>query len=120
MWYLMEMIFWLISKSKGVCYCLFETAGRSRPVFFVTGGGMRVVELMNIGVKSATWLESVGIETEADLAELGVVEVYERIKAAYPEKVSLNLLWALQGALLGIPRQLLPEEMKEELHTQLE
>lgn len=77
-------------------------------------------KLPNIGPKSAQWLEAVGIKTEEDLEELGAVEAYRRVKARYPGRVSLNLLWALQGALLDLPWNELPPEMKEKLKRQVE
>jgi DNA transformation protein and related proteins len=51
---------------------------------------------------------------------LGVIEVYQRLKLAYPEKVSLNALWALQGAVLDVPWNQLHEGMKEHLKQQLQ
>lgn len=41
-------------------------------------------KVLNIGPKSAQWLEAVGIQTEADLEALGAVEAYRRVKAAFP------------------------------------
>jgi DNA transformation protein and related proteins len=79
-----------------------------------------VRELNNIGPQTATWLESIGVKTLEDIETLGVVEVYERLKLAYPEKVSLNAMWALQGAILDIPWNQLPESMKEKLKQQLQ
>ena len=76
--------------------------------------------MRNIGPKSSEWLASVGIHTLEDVAELGVVETYLRVKAAYPEKVSLNLLYGLQAALLDLPWTELPLEIKNELKRQVE
>lgn len=60
--------------------------------------------MKNMGPKSSQWLASVGIYTLDDVAKLGVVETYKRVKAAYPEKVSLNccmdskpLCWTCPG-----------------------
>jgi DNA transformation protein len=75
---------------------------------------------LNIGPKSAQWLEAVGIQTEADLEALGAVEAYRRVKAAFPGRVSLNLLWGLQGALLDLPWNELPPEMKEKLKREVD
>ena len=79
-----------------------------------------IKKLSNIGPKSAQWLESVGIRTDVDLEELGAVEAYRRVKAVYPGRVSLNLLWGLQGALLDLPWNELPPEMKEKLRREVE
>ena len=75
--------------------------------------------MKNIGPKSREWLASVGIYTLDDVAELGVVETYKRVKAAYPEKVLLNLLWGLQAALLDLPWNELPPDIKSELRKQV-
>ena len=75
--------------------------------------------MKNIGPKSSEWLATVGIHSLDDVAELGVLETYLRVKAAYPEKVSLNLLYGLQEALLDIPWNELPLDIKNELKRQV-
>ena len=75
--------------------------------------------LQNIGPMTARWLESIGIHSEDDLAKLGAVEAYKRLKAAYPDRVTLNALYAMHGALLGIPWNLLPKGMRDELRRQV-
>jgi DNA transformation protein len=45
-------------------------------------------------------LTKAGIRSEAALRRLGAVQAYARTKAACPQ-ASLNLLWALEGALSG-------------------
>ena len=54
----------------------------------------------NLGPKSAAVLAKVGISTLAELRRLGAVEAYDRAKKVAPA-VSLNILWALEGAVLG-------------------
>ena len=76
--------------------------------------------MKNMGPKSREWLASVGIHSLDDVAKLGVVETYRRVKAAYPEKVSLNLLYGLQAALFDLPWNELPPDIKEELKRQVE
>lgn len=76
--------------------------------------------MKNIGPKSREWLASVGIHTLDDVASLGVVETYRRVKAAYPEKVSLNLIYGLQAALLDLPWNELPPDIRAELKSQVE
>jgi DNA transformation protein len=73
----------------------------------------------NLGPKSSEWLASVGVHSLDDVAKLGVVETYKRVKAAYPEKVTLNMLWGLQAALLGIRWDELPSDIKQELRRQV-
>ena len=76
--------------------------------------------MKNMGSKSSEWLASIGIHTLDDVAQLGVVETYKRVKAVYPDKVSLNMLWGLQEALLDLPWNELPSDIKEELRQQIE
>ena len=76
--------------------------------------------MKNVGPKSSEWLASVGVHTLDDVARLGVVETYKRVKAVFPEKVTLNMLWGLQAALLDIPWNELPPDIKRELRKQVE
>lgn len=76
--------------------------------------------MKNLGPKSKEWLASVGVHTLDDVVSLGVVETYRRVKAAYPKKVSLNLLYGLQAALLDLPWYELPPDIKQELKQQVE
>ena len=76
--------------------------------------------MKNMGPKSREWLASVGIHSLDDVSKLGVVETYRRVKAAYPEKVSLNLLYGLQAALLDLPWNELPPDIKEQLKRQVD
>lgn len=76
--------------------------------------------MKNLGPKSREWLASIGIYTLEDVAKIGVVETYKQVKAAYPEKVSLNMLYSLQAALMGINWKDLPLNIKEDLKRQVE
>lgn len=78
-----------------------------------------VHRLKNIGPQMTQWLARIGIHGEDDIAALGVIEVYRRLKAANPDRASLNALWALQGALLGLHWNDLPPGMKDALKRQL-
>ncbi len=55
-------------------------------------------KMRNIGPKSAAWLRQVGLHTRQDLADAGPVDAFMRVKRA-GFKPSLNLLYALEGAL---------------------
>ena len=76
--------------------------------------------MKNMGPKSSEWLASVGVHTLDNVAKLGVVETYLRVKTAYPEKVSLNLLYGLQAALLDLPWNELSPDIKAELKRQVD
>ena len=75
-------------------------------------------KLRNIGPKSSRWLEAVGVRNLEDLEQLGVVETFLRVRDA-GFTTSLNLLWALQGAVMDIHWSELPPELKEELRLQV-
>jgi DNA transformation protein len=60
---------------------------------------MSIDNLRNIGPKSAALLRAAGIDSFENLREIGAVAAYRRVKFADPRTVSLNMLWALQGAL---------------------
>ena len=68
--------------------------------------------MKNLGPKSSEWLAAIGIHSLDDVARLGAVETYKRVKAAYPEKVTLNMLYGLQAALFDIPWNELPADIK--------
>ena len=58
--------------------------------------------LANIGPVSRRMLAAAGITSVETLQRLGSVEAYRRVRAHDP-RASLNLLWALEGALTGRP-----------------
>lgn len=73
--------------------------------------------LLNIGAKSGAWLRQVGLRTHEDLAAIGSLEAYLRVKRA-GFKPSLNLLYALEGALMGCHWQQVDATRRSELATQ--
>ncbi len=75
-------------------------------------------QLPNIGEVSAGWLRDAGVRTVEDLETIGAVEAWRRAKAAYPQEVTINLLYALQAALLGVPWTHLPAELKQKLRAE--
>ncbi len=77
-------------------------------------GNTPVGRLPNLGPKSARMLADAGIHTLAELQSVGSVRAYARIKATQPG-ASLNLLWALEGALTGSPWQTVAREHRASL-----
>lgn len=76
--------------------------------------------IKNMGPKTSQWLHEIGIDSIEDLEALGAVEAFRRLRASRPHQVSLNALWALQGAILNIHWNALPPDMKDELRAQVE
>ena len=76
-------------------------------------------KLRNIGPKSAAWLRQVGLRSRDDIAGVGAVGAFMRVRRA-GFKPSLNLLYALEGALLDCHWQEVPEARRVELVTSAE
>ena len=81
---------------------------------------MRSVEgLQNLGPRSQAMLASVGITSVAQLRKYGAVAAYAKAKKSNPA-ASLNLLWALEGALTGLSWQVVAREHRTSLLLALE
>ncbi len=78
-----------------------------------------IEQLRNIGPTSASWLRSVGIQTQSQLRDIGPVAAFLIVRSRFP-KVSLNLLWALAAGIDRIDWRELSIEKKNELRAQLE
>jgi DNA transformation protein len=75
--------------------------------------------LANLGPKSAQALVASGITSFAQLRRLGSVAAYAKVKQREP-MASLNLLWALEGALSALPWQVVAKEHRTSLLLALE
>lgn len=80
----------------------------------------RIASLKNLGPKSAEQIIAVGIDGPDDVRELGAAVVFHRVKSRFPDSTSLNLLWALQGALMEVHWHDVPDEIKQQLLAELE
>ena len=74
-------------------------------------------KLRNIGPKSMAWLRQTGVRTLDDLKAVGALAAYVRVKRA-GFKPSLNLLYALEGAILDCHWQEIPDERRSDLILQ--
>lgn len=72
------------------------------------------LKMRNIGPKSAAWLRQVGLRTHEDLKTEGALNAFMRVKRA-GFKPSLNLLYALEGALQDCHWQEVTEQRRGEL-----
>lgn len=73
-----------------------------------------VEKIRNIGPKSMAWLRQTGVRTLVDLQAVGALAAFVRIKRA-GFRPSLNLLYALEGAILGCHWQEIPDTRRAEL-----
>ncbi len=75
--------------------------------------------LRGLGPRSEEALRTVGITTVGQLKSLGSVRAYLEVKRSWPG-ASLNLLWALEGAITGVPWQVVAKEHRLSLLLALE
>ncbi len=78
-----------------------------------------ISDLPNLGPKSQKMLERAGIVSLDQLRNLGSVAAFVQVKRA-GNKPSLNLLWALEGALSGLGWQVVAREHRTSLLLALE
>ena len=65
----------------------------------MTKHNSEISSLQNLGPKSEKWLNEAGIYTLNDLKKLGAVKAFLKVKQLV-KKPSLNLLYAIEGALI--------------------
>lgn len=80
---------------------------------------MQIADLRNFGLKSQEMLAQAGIKTVEQLRELGAVRAFLQVKRS-SGNASLNLLWALEGALSGQHWQVVAKNERLRLLLELE
>lgn len=76
-----------------------------------------IEQLTNLGPASAAWLRAVGIVTLADLKRTGAVAAWQQVRSNQP-RVSLNLLYAMHGALRDQSWQSISDAEKQRLRQE--
>lgn len=76
-------------------------------------------DLPNLGPQSCQWLAAIGIASAEQLLAEDPFAVYVRLKNAQP-KVSLNMLYALIGAVEGMHWQQVQRERRAEILMRLD
>lgn len=76
-------------------------------------------DLPGLGPKSLAMLAAASIHSRTDLERLGSVQAYLRVKAA-GQNASLNLLWAMEGALTGQDWRVVAREERTRLLLELD
>ncbi len=77
----------------------------------------KISALQGLGPKSEKMLNAAGINSVAQLRRLGALRAYTRVLES-GQKVSLNLLWALAGALSNTHWARLPPDERSALLRQ--
>ena len=75
-------------------------------------------KLRNLGPTSTAWLAAAGVRTRGDLRQRGAAATYLAV-AAKQGNVSLNLLYALEAALMDLNVTLLPSAIKDSLRQRI-
>ncbi len=78
-----------------------------------------LLQLKNLGMASVNILHAVGINTCSELHRTGAVGAYRKIKARHIN-VSKVMLYALQGALMNVHWNDLPQDLKAQLVAEAE
>ena len=73
-------------------------------------------ELTHFGPTSQQWLNAIGVYTKAELVRLGSIHAYWLMKER-GFNVTMNMVYAMEGAILGMRWDELPEKLKAELQA---
>lgn len=73
-------------------------------------------KLPNIGQAVAQQLEQVGVDSPQALCQLGAKEAWLRIQAI-DDSACFHRLMALEGAVRGVKKAMLPEDVKDDLRA---
>ncbi len=79
----------------------------------------RLKDLPNLRLATERMLKKAGIESVESLAEHGAVDAYKAIQSTHSADVSVELLWALEGAINGTHWSVIPQQRRQELLNQL-
>ncbi|WP_415908901.1 TfoX/Sxy family protein [Oleiharenicola sp. Vm1] len=81
------------------------------------GRAGELAALLNLGPKTAAWLDAAGIHTRAQLAQLGPLGVCRRLLES-GRPVNVLMAYAVEGALSGTHWNALPAETKQALRAE--
>lgn len=79
----------------------------------------RLKDLPNLRLATERMLKKAGIDSVEQLQEAGAAKAYDAIRQTHSSTVSLELLWALEGAINGTHWSVIPKQRREELITHL-
>lgn len=85
----------------------------------MTSPNTELLDLKNLGMASVNILNAIGVNSYDDLAQMGAVDAYCRIKARGIH-VSKVMLYALQGALMDVHWNDLSPDLKSQLVAEAE
>lgn len=95
--------------------------GRRQPIKIdrkpARGGVAEVAAMLNLGPKTAAWLDAAGIHTRAQVAKLGPIGVCRKL-LENGRPVTVLMAYAVDGALSGTHWNALPAETKQWLRAE--
>jgi DNA transformation protein and related proteins len=94
------------------------TSPRPKPFVFEPDSLLQDVSaLRNLGPRSTEMLAAIGVRTRDELARLGALGACERLMAA-GHPVSLNMAYAIEGALMDCDWRQIPHAFRVHLVTE--
>ncbi len=75
-----------------------------------------IAHLPNLGPTTVRWLNAIGVRSRRDLERLGAIDAYRLLKGK-GYNATLNLVYAIEGALTGRDWNRLPAALKTELRA---
>lgn len=79
----------------------------------------RLKDLPNLRLATERMLKKAGIESVTDLQSKGALEAYKAIQQTHSSSISIELLWALEGAIEGKHWSVIPQSRRDELAKSL-
>ncbi|WP_159738970.1 TfoX/Sxy family DNA transformation protein [Vibrio atypicus] len=79
----------------------------------------RLKDLPNLRLATERMLKKAGIDDVESLEEIGAVKAYQAIQSSHSTEVSVELLWALEGAIKGTHWSVIPQTRRQELLNKL-
>ncbi len=79
----------------------------------------RLKDLPNMRLATERMLKKAGIDSVDMLQQKGAVEAYRAVQETHSSDVSLELLWALEGAIEGKHWSVIPQARRDELMQNL-
>ncbi|GAB5558469.1 MAG: hypothetical protein SynsKO_01160 [Synoicihabitans sp.] len=78
-----------------------------------------IAHLRNLGPKSAEMLADIGVTNREELATIGAIAACVKLREK-GHRVSLNMAYAIEGALMDADWRALPPEFRQDLQMQWE
>ena len=84
-----------------------------------TTGPERIKDLPNLRLANERMLKKAGIITVDQLLEAGSINAYKALQNTHSGSVSIDMLWALEGAISGRHWSVIPQDRRSELLAKL-